>query len=87
MNWILLATPILGVIGVVAGVLSLRYFFPINRDVPSVRDRAEEAAESTAVMIAKVVGAAIRDERRRAVEDMFEAQSANELMEVLRKRA
>lgn len=87
MNWILLATPLIGVTAVVIGVLSLRHFLPLDRTAPTTRDKAEEAAEATAIMIAEVVGAAIRDERRRAVEDMFEAQSANELADVLRRRA
>ncbi len=83
MSWILLVTPIVGTIGVVIGTLALRRFLPLDRTAESGDDKAAAAMMPAAAVVAKVVGAAIRDERRKGMEIILEEQTERELERVI----
>lgn len=87
MNWILLATPIAGILMIIVGVLVLRRAMPLNYDAPSKSDEVAEAVSRTAETFGRVIGAAIRDERQRGfdagIETGMEYGTANHLEQVL----
>jgi hypothetical protein len=95
MNWLssmapptllLVVTPIAGTLSILIGVLFLRILMPLKRIAAPPNDSVDQAIERTAVTIAGVVGATIRDERLRVVEAMLETQTENELEKVLLNR-
>lgn len=83
MNWLLIASPLIGIAIVTIGLISLRYLLPLDRTAPSRSDQISESVGETARMFGQLIGAAIRDERRKGAESAFESNTDNELEDVL----